>query len=98
MANSNPNAGKKYIHWKESQMVLLSEYLESHVEYAVSPSLEFCCIIKRDVFPDDDEVTPKRLFGKICNVKAAFRRSGGVFLKIKRLRDSNTNYDRNKRF
>lgn len=77
MTVSNQTGEKKYIHWKEAQMVLLSEYLQKHVEYATSPSLESCFYIKRDVFPDDEEVTPKRLFGKICNVRAAFKRSGG---------------------
>lgn len=69
--------GKKYIHWKESQMEVLSKYLQAHVDYATAPSLEKCYLIKRDVFQNDDEVTPKRLFGKICNMRAAFRRSGG---------------------
>lgn len=77
MAVTNRHSGKKYVHWKDSQLVLLSNYLQNHVKYATSPSLESCYNIKRDVFPDDDEVTPKRLFGKICNVRAAFKRSGG---------------------
>lgn len=70
---------KKYVHWKDSQMTSLANYLQNHVEYAISPSLKLCCRIKKEVFPDDDEVTPKRLFGKICNVRAAFRRSEGMY-------------------
>lgn len=72
---SGSHRNKRYIHWKESQMEKLSKYLETHVDYATSPSLESCFYIKRDVFPDEDEVTPKRLFGKICNMRAAFKRS-----------------------
>ncbi len=83
MSSAEPaERSKKYLHWKESQMELLTKYLQTHVDYATSPCLESCYYIKRDVFPDDDEVTPKRLFGKICNMRAAFRRSGSKYTII----------------
>lgn len=69
-----PNTGKKYIPWKTHQIELLSQYLKEHVTYATSPSIDSCRIIKMEVFPDDEEVTPRRLFGKICNMRAAYRK------------------------
>lgn len=69
-----PNTGKKYIPWKTHQIELLSQYLKEHVTFATSPSIDSCRIIKMEVFPDDEEVTPRRLFGKICNMRAAYRK------------------------
>lgn len=72
--NYGSNAGKKYVRWTDEQV----ERLLRHVPFdAASPSLEACEAIKARVFPHDDDVTPKRLFGKICNMRAAQRRSEG---------------------
>lgn len=75
--SSGSNFGKKYIHWTNHQIELLSSYLKKHPSFATSPSMDACQLIKADVFSDDDDVTPKRLFGKICNMRAAYKRSGG---------------------
>lgn len=75
--SSGSNFGKKYIHWTNNQIELLSSYLKKHPSFATSPSMDACQLIKAEVFPEDDDVTPKRLFGKICNMKAAYKRSGG---------------------
>lgn len=75
--NFGANYGKKYIHWTDRQVELLSTYLKEHVSFATSPCIEACELIKMKVFPNDDDITPKRLFGKICNMRAAYRRSGG---------------------
>ncbi|VVT43962.1 uncharacterized protein SAPINGB_P000233 [Magnusiomyces paraingens] len=73
--NYGANAGKKYVHWTDDQVERLSAYLMQHVEFATSPSMEACEAIKMKIFASETEVTPKRLFGKICNMRAAYRRN-----------------------